>query len=88
MVSRLFVRPAARGRRLGEALLRTAMTFASEQGLSLVLDVVHERRPAAIRLYERLGWKLVGQRPDAWVLPDGSRPQLRLYLLPGDPPVT
>jgi ribosomal protein S18 acetylase RimI-like enzyme len=65
-----------------------AMTFASERGSGLVLDVVADHRSVAIHLYERLGWKLVGRRPAGWVLADGRRPQLRLYVLPGDSPPT
>lgn len=81
-VSRLFVRPAARGRRLGEALLSTATTYAHQHGMGLVLDVVAERRSAANALYEGLGWRLVGQRAAAWTTPAGVRPQLRSYVLP------
>jgi GNAT superfamily N-acetyltransferase len=81
-VARLFVRPADRGQRLGERLLRTAMTFAAQRDLALVLDVVEDSQPAAIRLYERLGWQLIGRRPADWLTPNGVRPLLRLYVLP------
>jgi ribosomal protein S18 acetylase RimI-like enzyme len=81
-VSRLFVRPAARGRRLGEALLRTAAAHAAVHGLGLVLDVVAEEGSPAIALYERLGWRFVAERPAWWRTPAGVRPRLRRYLLP------
>ncbi|MBO0885348.1 MAG: GNAT family N-acetyltransferase [Mycobacterium sp.] len=85
-VSRLFVDSAVRGRRVGELLLRTATTFATGHELQLVLDVVDSRRSAAIALYERLGWRLVGYRTAGWTTPDGVRPRLRLYALPSDAP--
>lgn len=73
-VSRLFVRPDARGARHGQRLLQTATAFTVEHDLGLVLDVVDERRSAAIGLYERLGWRYVGRRPADWVTPTGVRP--------------
>jgi ribosomal protein S18 acetylase RimI-like enzyme len=81
-ITRLFVRPAARGNRLGERLLRTAGTYAADHDLALALDVVDEGRSAAIGLYERLGWHLVARRPAAWLMPSGDRPQLRIYVFP------
>lgn len=81
MVSRLFVRPAIRGRRVGQQLLATVTAFAEEHETGLVLDVVDERRSAAIALYEQLGWRLVGHEPAGWVTAAGVRPQLRLYVL-------
>lgn len=78
-VSRLFVRPCARGAGLGETLLRTAMAYAAAHDLRLVLDVVDEARSAAIRLYERLGWTFAGRAPASWLTPSGDRPVLRLY---------
>jgi ribosomal protein S18 acetylase RimI-like enzyme len=81
-VSRLFVRPAARGQRIGEALLGTATAHAVEHGFGLVLDVVAEERSPAIALYERLGWRFVAERPAWWLTPAGERPRLRRYLLP------
>jgi GNAT superfamily N-acetyltransferase len=77
-VSRLFVRPAAQGRGLGEQLLRTATEHAVRDGARLVLEVVAEDRSAALRLYARLGWQQVGQRTAGWTTPDGTRPRLVL----------
>lgn len=81
-VSRLFVRPGARGRGLGEALLATATEYAAGRDLGLMLEVVEEDRSAAIALYERLGWRHAGHRTADWQTPAGVRPQLRRYLLP------
>lgn len=81
-VSRLFVRPAGRGRRLGDALLCAATEFATQRRVGLVLEVVDERGSAAIGLYERLGWRLIGRHPAEWTDQAGARPQLRLYAWP------
>ena len=75
-VSRLFVRPGARGRGLGERLLGTVAERAVRDRLALVLEVVEDDRSAAIRLYGRLGWQQVGRRTATWLAPDGSRPGL------------
>jgi GNAT superfamily N-acetyltransferase len=80
-VLRFFVAPAARTGGLGRVLLGTVTGSARERDLGLVLDVVDEPGSAAIALYERLGWQLVGQRAADWVTPDGVRPRVRLYVL-------
>jgi GNAT superfamily N-acetyltransferase len=81
-ISRLFVDPAVRGKGMGELLLRTATSYAVGRRWGLMLDVVDDRRSAAIALYERLGWRMVGRREADWVTPEGVRPRLRLYVLP------
>ena len=59
VLGRLFVLPAARRHSLGKQLVRATSAYADEQGLRLVLDVM-EKDTAAIRLYERLGWRRIG----------------------------
>ncbi|WP_197320592.1 GNAT family N-acetyltransferase [Saccharomonospora sp. NB11] len=59
VLGRLFVHPEARGHRAGELLTRAVMEHAASEGLRLVLDVM-EKDQAAIRLYERLGWRRIG----------------------------
>ncbi|WP_207905653.1 GNAT family N-acetyltransferase [Nocardia alba] len=56
---RLFVGSAGRNQGVGTLLVHTAMTYAKAQGKTLVLDVM-EKDQAAIRLYERLGWRNIG----------------------------
>lgn len=58
-LARLFVDPAARGQGVGVQLTRTAMQWAQERGLRLVLDVM-DKDKSAIRIYERLGWRSIG----------------------------
>jgi GNAT superfamily N-acetyltransferase len=83
-VSRLFADPAVRGNGVGAALLDAVGRFAEEHQRGLVLDVVDDRRSAAIALYEQLGWRLVGHRRADWATRDGVRLQLRLYVLPAE----
>jgi GNAT superfamily N-acetyltransferase len=65
MVSRLFVAPAARGHRAGAALLGQAARAARELGCRPLLDV-HSTNTAAIALYGRLGWRLLGSCEAVW----------------------
>ena len=80
-VSRLFVAPWARRRGLSVVLLDAVTSCASTRGLQLVLDVVDDRGPA-VRLYDRLGWRLVDRRPADWTAPDGNRPPLLVFVAP------
>ena len=59
VLGRLFVLPEARRHSSGKQLVRATSAYADEQGLRLVLDVM-EKDTAAIRLYERLGWRRIG----------------------------
>ena len=70
----LAVKPAARGRGLGRALIQALAAHAETLGAGhLFLEVAHDN-PAALALYAGLGFKQVGQRKgyyegrDAWVL--------------------
>jgi GNAT superfamily N-acetyltransferase len=79
-VTRLFASPDASGFGVGHRLLQRAVAGAHELGLWPVLDVRHEGRPGASRLYEAAGWRMVGSVPrrlepevilpfDCWVGP-------------------
>ncbi len=59
VLARLFVLPGARRRAVGERLTLAATDFARRSGHRLVLDVMAKDQ-AAIRLYERLGWRHIG----------------------------
>lgn len=80
-VTRLFVAPVARGRKLGAALLNTVADHAAKQELQLMLDVVDDGGPA-IALYERLGWRTVDRRMADWTTPQGRRLPVLVYLAP------
>ncbi|MGW4752214.1 GNAT family N-acetyltransferase [Streptomyces chartreusis] len=62
VLARLFVVKAARKHAVGERLTQAAMSYGSEQGIRLVLDVM-TKDAAAMRLYERLGWREIGRAP-------------------------
>ncbi|MFI0737900.1 GNAT family N-acetyltransferase [Streptomyces sp. NPDC021100] len=59
VLARLFVLAEARGRSTGERLIRVATDYAHRQGLRLVGDVM-TKDEAAIRLYKRLGFRIIG----------------------------
>jgi GNAT superfamily N-acetyltransferase len=70
-VKKLLVHRAARGKGVGERLMRDIERFARHHGRSLlVLDTVTDS--AGYRLYERIGWQRVGAIPDYALFPDGT----------------
>lgn len=80
VVARLLVSPGARRRGAGRALLEQATTEAGRLGRRAVLDVVEEHT-AAIALYERCGWTLVGRVE--WTLPGDLPLREFVYVAPG-----
>ncbi|WP_435200854.1 GNAT family N-acetyltransferase [Janibacter sp. GS2] len=74
-----FVASTVRGRRVGAALLDTAVDDLTGRGLAPCLDVV-PTHAAALRLYRRRGWLEVGRgRPD-WL--DDDAPDVLAMVLP------
>jgi len=70
-IAKMLVLRSARGRGIGEALMRSAEECALEAGKTLlVLDTV--QGGAAERLYARLGWTKAGVIPKYALMPDGS----------------
>lgn len=71
-ISRFFVRPGARGRGIGTALLEGAVAEVRARGLVPVLDVVSASRDA-VSLYEQQGWRMIAMYPwgdkgaDLWI---------------------
>lgn len=64
-IERLFVDPACGRSGIGRRLLAHAQADAELRGLPIELDVA-DGSVAAIRLYERLGWRLVRRAPISW----------------------
>lgn len=63
-LSSIAVSPAAAGRGVGRALLRDAETAAAGAGCRRLRLEVRADNAAAIRLYEREGYALLGREPD------------------------
>lgn len=74
MLSQIHLIPAARGRGIGTALLRDLLARGTRESRPVILWVL--RNNPARRLYERLGFRLVGQEAYklkmAWMPADGS----------------
>lgn len=60
VLGRLFVSPRSRGTGAAQQLLAAAEAFARGHGLRLTLDVM-AKDVAAVRLYERYGWRRIGE---------------------------
>lgn len=78
--------PACRGKGLGEQLMNAAERYAHrEKRLYLRLEVRRDNQ-AAIRLYERLGYRLFAETPDYYEdHQDALRFQKRLHYKPENP---
>jgi ribosomal-protein-alanine N-acetyltransferase len=62
-ISTLAVHPDYRGQGIGELLLRTALNGANDLDARIVTLEVRTSNDAAIRLYEKFDFKVVGSRP-------------------------
>ncbi len=80
-ITRLFVSLDSRGTGVGRELLDAACLEAAARGLRPALDVVETNR-AAIRLYERRGWKRVLSEP--WAAAQDGKTLLHYYVGPPD----
>jgi L-amino acid N-acyltransferase YncA len=67
------VDPAASGRGVGRALGRYAVEWARDAGFrGMQFNAVVESNTAAVRLWQSLGFEIVGTVPEAFRRPDGS----------------
>lgn len=80
-IKRLFVHPAARGTGIAELLLEAAVREARARALHPVLDTV-VRMQAAMRCYERNGWRRIASSVATWQTASGEHPLLHEYELP------
>jgi len=80
-LSRLYITPVARRRSLASALVGRARSWAAEYGCELTLNVTDEHRSAAVAFYEATGWRHSHTTVADWTAPDGSRVELRHYVL-------
>lgn len=67
------VASAARGRGVGEALVRHCLTKAGELGFGILqFNAVVSSNVPALRLYEKLGFTRLGTIPGGFLMKDGS----------------
>ncbi|MEV4502717.1 GNAT family N-acetyltransferase [Streptomyces klenkii] len=81
VLARLFVVRAARKHSTGKRLMEEAMDYARENGIRLILDVM-TKDAAAMRLYERLGWRRIGEATHHFG--DGQSTRAVCYVAPAD----
>jgi GNAT superfamily N-acetyltransferase len=68
------VADAARGRGVGRALVEDSLAWARGAGFAAMqFNAVVETNRGAVRLYESLGFTIIGTVPRAHELPDGTR---------------
>jgi L-amino acid N-acyltransferase YncA len=73
------VASGARGRGVGTALCREALSWARREGYAgMQFNAVAESNVAAVRLYERLGFRVLGTVPRAFEHPELGRVGLHL----------
>lgn len=75
----LAVDPGARGQGLGRALMTAAMGLARTAGAETVFLEVAADNPAAIALYEALGFERIGLRPGYYARRGGSPVDALVY---------
>ena len=77
------VRPGARGRGMGEALVRDCMARGAEYGFRILqFNAVVASNSSAIRLYERLGFRRLGRVEGGFRRPDGTYEDILLFYIP------
>lgn len=76
-LAKMLVHRRARRRGIGAALMRTAEECARAAGRTLL--VLDTASGDADRLYQRLGWQLVGAIPDFALWPEGGFCDTRIY---------
>jgi ribosomal-protein-alanine N-acetyltransferase len=62
-ISTIAVHPNYRRHGLGEALLQHGLEYASENGAAMVTLEVRVSNQAALNLYDKYGFKVIGSRP-------------------------
>ena len=73
------VGPEARGRGVGTALCRYALDWASAHGYAgMQFNAVAESNSAAVEIYRRLGFNIVGTVPGAFAHPTLGRVALHV----------
>ncbi len=75
----MYVLPVARGRGVGEALVRAALAFARTRGIRIVQLTVTQGNAAAESLYRRSGFDAFGIEPYAVAIGDGYVSKIHMW---------
>jgi ribosomal protein S18 acetylase RimI-like enzyme len=75
----MYVSPAARGGRVGDALIDFLLTEARTEGIEQMILTVAAENERARRLYQRWGFSAYGTEPRAIKLPDGYLDELLMH---------
>lgn len=80
LVIGMYVRPVARGRQVGAALLQAALLAAQRRpGIRMLTLTVTEGNQAAIALYRRFGFEAFGVEPMAILASDGFKGKVHMW---------
>jgi ribosomal protein S18 acetylase RimI-like enzyme len=81
LVIGMYVKPAARGRGAGGALLQAAVQHAqSRDGILLLMLTATEGNEPAINLYRTAGFEVFGTEPLAILTPSGYKAKVYMWL--------
>jgi ribosomal-protein-alanine N-acetyltransferase len=79
-VNNIAVHPDCRGLGLGEAMMRYAIARSVEAGAAFVTLEVRPSNAAALTLYRKLGFEIMGRRKDYYTKPDEDAYVMTLVL--------
>lgn len=79
-INNIAVHPEARGRGVGEALLRHVIDKVREQGATFISLEVRMSNSAALALYRKLGFDVLGVRKNYYTNPDEDAMLMGLML--------
>jgi ribosomal-protein-alanine N-acetyltransferase len=79
-VNNIAVHPACRGLGLGEAMMRFAIAKVRAAGAEFMTLEVRRSNTAAIALYKKLGFEILGTRPGYYTKPDEDAYMMGLAL--------
>lgn len=82
----MYVAPEAAGQGVGHALMETLIAHARGAGIQSLVLTVTDGNPAAIRLYERAGFRSFGVEPDAIRIDGRSYAKNHMHLDLGHAP--
>jgi len=79
-VNNVAVHPGCRGLGLGEAMMRYAIAKTRESGAAFMTLEVRQSNTAAVTLYKKLGFEIMGTRKNYYTKPDEDAYVMALVL--------